>query len=1325
MDPMGKRWPQFALAASLAALGLLLGGVGAGLLVTHSADFGNDLASIFSFALSAVTAGCAVVVWYRTSTGRRRQRQEELGRAAARARAEDHWVRSARGADATAGFFFTGREAVLARLAEIAQAGQPALGVVLGMPGAGKSAVLGVLVLRSRDAGQLTSELVRRVPPITVGCTVHARGKSVQDVTGELNTAFGVTVADQTHQQEPLFRALRGRVPAPVVIADAVDEAADPQDMAQFLTRLSWYATVLAGTRPDTAARGGTAAAPPAGMAARAVAIVDLSSQYIDRAEVSAYVCARLRADPRPGGYADGRRWTDDYLSEIIGWEVAAAAGDNFLIGQMITDELLSRPARRAVTHGWSDQLDWPTDFAGWMDRDLQRRLGTGGAWLAEALTPLAFTERDGLPFDLWVAAAQASNLDPRIGPGDVARALDLLGFYLSAAPMPGAGDGELGYRLRHERFAEYFRRGPLTARRQRAVAEVVLASVPRSADGDRDWQQISLYAQRNLLAHATRAQLLDQLAEQDPRCLAAADPAAALDAAAVLGGPMGRELRQILRHATAGATSSYSARAAQLEFHARLAGSPTLAAAFAARAGDVRDFGTPWRAGGPAAALPDGGPLATKAVLPVTWPSPAAVVIDAGFSAEVLDLSTRSPLGPRVGLCDPAGEPPDVWSAREIAGSVHLAAAQEQGRIGVWCLAGPLASPRIRATGHSIEPVRSVEVFPGPGGLVLLAALTAERPGRLKIWAVTQGRLQPTGDLPGGDCVIGLQGTAGQAGLVLASLGGGLRTVQITAATAEPSVTGGDGQAVTLLAADGDASDAVCLISCGQVIRAATLSASRIQVNPRPLGDGGPSARPALHYTRDSARAAVVDSGQLRLWNLRPRLELQAAMPTGSVVRNANFLDPAGRLIALSGFSGDITVAVADSEHGIRPLTALPATESGTSVLPVPSADPAGATVVTRAPSGVTSVWLIDGNERAMPPASALGAVTMIAAASSPAGGWVAATDGTPSVSLWHLPGSGSGQSSAIVLAHSEPVEAVAVIATAETVTTAVVGDTQASLWTLPAASGQLGDPVTWEVEPGLADHLAVASLSRAAVVAAAGPEGIRFWLAAHSEPPVPVAGISVPIESLAVLDESGDAVTVVAADEDDRLHLVTAGVGGRATVRTSPAGHEVVTRCLRLPGSAHGPRLATTSFTGEIRTWNLNGGELTLRHQLRLPEEPALVTAAQQAGRSFLAFTAPAGVIVWDTGSEPQTAALLHTSAGRPSHLVTVGPAGDQLIVCAYTAGYIAVIDPAAATVTELQLNCAFTHMTGMASPSWAVGSHGAALVAVRLRPHLTSGS
>lgn len=69
----------------------------------------------------------------------------------------------------------------------------------------------------------------------------------VQDVTQELNTAFG------GHRDRPSPSAgaavpgvAGGKGSVRVVVAGAVDEAADPVEMAQFLTRLSWYATVLA-----------------------------------------------------------------------------------------------------------------------------------------------------------------------------------------------------------------------------------------------------------------------------------------------------------------------------------------------------------------------------------------------------------------------------------------------------------------------------------------------------------------------------------------------------------------------------------------------------------------------------------------------------------------------------------------------------------------------------------------------------------------------------------------------------------------------------------------------------------------------------------------------------------------------------------------------------------------------------------------------------------------------------------------------------------------------------------------------------------------------
>ena len=60
--------------------------------------------------------------------------------------------------------------------------------------------------------------------------------------------------------------------------------------------------------------------------------------------------------------------------------------------------------------------MDWPNDFAGWMNRDLDRRLGSNNRWLAEALTlaRVRRTRRD-LPLDLWLAAAAAFDIDSRI----------------------------------------------------------------------------------------------------------------------------------------------------------------------------------------------------------------------------------------------------------------------------------------------------------------------------------------------------------------------------------------------------------------------------------------------------------------------------------------------------------------------------------------------------------------------------------------------------------------------------------------------------------------------------------------------------------------------------------------------------------------------------------------------------------------------------------------------------------------------------------------------------------------------------------------------
>jgi WD40 repeat protein len=1304
------------------ALAALLATVGVVLLVTRNVAVADNVSSILSFTLAVVTAGISLTVWYRADLGRglRQRKSDELE--AAKSRPEDHWVRSARGAESGSSLFFVGRKHALYVLDKVVKANQPALAVVLGMPGAGKSAVLSVLVLRSRESNQLTNTLSETVPKFTIDCAVHARGKTVSDVVAELNAALGVVVPDTAHEQDNLFRALRSWKRLPVVVVDSVDESSAPGALGAFLSQLSWSAVVLAGTRPDEVARAGVASAPPVGMRTRATPVIDLSSEdYLDRDEVAAYVSARLRADERHGGYSDFRRWTDEHLREIIGREVAAAAEDNFLVAQMITDELLSRPALHAVFRGWSAAMDWPTDFAGWMERDIDRRLGIGERWLAEALIPLAFTQRDGLPLDLWLEATTAFNLDPRIGRPEVARALHVLSFYITESPLPSRSDegSQLGYRLRHQRFADYFRRNVLTGQRERAMADVVFDSVPRTASGARHWPDMSTYARRNALAHAVRAGVLPGLLREDPLCLAVVDPADALEALSASPNTAVRDLAHVMRRAAYAADASYDTRAAQLEFHARLAGSLQLADAFG-RSAQSQTWDTPWRAGGRSAAIPDGGSMSTKAVLPVTWPKPTAVVIDENFNAEALDLVSRSPLGPRIVVRDATGTGPDVWSAREIGGSIHLVVAWEDGHIRTWCLAGPSASPKVLAFSHNADKIRTVEILAGPGGIPLVAALTGDRPGKLMIWSTRGGRLETVGhdDLAGGDHAVGLRGTDSSGKLVVASLGNGLRALRLDASVEVPVIVTATDKPATLLAAEGDAREAVALISVDQEIRAVLLRNDDAEVLPQVLGNGGPSARPALWYRSGATRAAIVSDGELLLWTLLPRVELLATLSTDSQAHAAHFLNSDATLLSLSGFSGDIRIlSLVNGTIGQQRL-ALPAGESGTFLYPIPSMEGDVATVVTRSPSGLTKVWLVDGDEPASPlDQSPLGPLTALREASDRTGGVLVATDGTPSVALWRLTKTTAEERPWMVLSHVEEVEAVALTTEAGSVGVVAFGDTRATVWTLSLESGELDSSHTWAVPSGLAEHLVVATLGANTLVAAGGLEGIDIWLASPvTNEPSHVASVNIPITAVAIAEVRDDLVKVAAADEDDVLHLITVTLDRHVVHRKTESGQQVITRCISLRNSLNATHLLTTSYSGSIRVWNIADQDATLHHELRLPEDPALALAVESMDKSLLVVTAPGGIMLWDILNNSHSATLVRTSGRRPIHLCAVGEGAELQVLCAYSSGSVSVINPRTSELLELELNCEFSQMVGIVNPNWAVGAHGSALITLR---------
>ncbi|MGW6283445.1 AAA family ATPase [Streptomyces sp. NPDC055107] len=169
---------------------------------------------------------------------------------------------------------FTGRAADLARVADwCADTAGPSVLVVTGAPGAGKSALLGEVLGRMRDAGPDAFGGAR------VGAVLRLTGATRADVRDQLAQALGAEGAESPEsgaestgvsvdpgatpaasERDGPAQSLRDRLaswaaaaaPAPVLIlADALDEARDPVQVATFLRELTADSGVrlLIGTR--------------------------------------------------------------------------------------------------------------------------------------------------------------------------------------------------------------------------------------------------------------------------------------------------------------------------------------------------------------------------------------------------------------------------------------------------------------------------------------------------------------------------------------------------------------------------------------------------------------------------------------------------------------------------------------------------------------------------------------------------------------------------------------------------------------------------------------------------------------------------------------------------------------------------------------------------------------------------------------------------------------------------------------------------------------------------------------------------------------------
>ena len=1241
---------------------------------------------------------------------------------------DEHWVRSVRGSSGGGPFLFTGRDRILADVARFASRREPGLCVVTGMPGAGKSAVLSGLVVRSLAAQILPADLCDRLPDSRVDVAVHARDRNAGELAAELGATWSL---DPTAlgAQAAVTAYLEDRESGPLIVVDAVDEAAAADDVLAFVFDLSALARVIIGVRPSGAQAGDGPAPIPPLLRALHPLVVDLDAEmYKTEDDVAEYVARRLAADPRESGYGPNGGWTDELLVAVIGREVARTAGKNFLVAQFMIEELLIRAPLRDFSGRWSDALAWPTRVEDWMARDLRRRLPGTDARLAELLRPLAFAERGGLPVGIWQEAAGLFRREP-VALTELDEVVRRLGFFVASS-----GGADTRYSLRHEAFNAYFRSGPFQQEYASLLFTAVLAAVP--VDGaHRRWDSAPPYVRENVLTHARAAARLDAVVVEESQCLAAVDLEAAGVPLAAAGSVEARQASATFRRASYAAAGSFSDRTAALAFHASLAGYRWMSDALATHTGRS-GWRTEWRAGGIAAGVPVGTPTSTWSVMAVRasdgWP--ALVTSDVNGTVSVTEASTQMLLGPRLRLPDRAEPPTTTTAWNGSSGDVYVATGSESGRVRIWLATGTRADTSPIATFGLEPPIRHVVPVSGPAGTDLLWIASGD-PTRVTVWPVgaRDTSTEPLFDMRPtveADAVrpVG-RGTVSSGVLTAASSGElGLWTFP---PNREPEV-------VTVLAAapvrglsTAGSVDRFCVVvDRREVLDVKWWDERRIDQVAESVSEGGPLSRYTLGGDGTGCHLAVArDDGRIVVWQLRPGNgpQVRTRFDFGSPVRALEFLDDAGLLVAVAGWSGPARVFACDTPSA-RPVASLDHGEPIADLVPLGLTD-SGAMVVTRSPGGLTKRWQVvdtaaDETGRVDLDPDTVGVTQVVTTLiGDDTDVVVTATAERGDVTIRLIgPGPLPAAPDRTVLQHGEGVYALAAATrSAGSMAVCAVGDEHLSAWLLDDRAGAAAHwHLPTDEEPVELVALLAEDRDRALVVTA-GPEALRITpLDAGTDTLGSMSTLAdTPVTALTV-HRAGDHDVVLAGTDDGDLHIIR--IGRDASIEQVRVEHgEAIRHVVPLPLPAGRPTAATIGRSGTVRVWDLVDTGRTPCREFRHITEITLAGSVRSNATSMLAVVDLTDSLkLIDVNTEtPRAAHHVPSPGGRPSQLVVdSGPGDTAALAIAYSTGRVLVVDTNAASSTVVDLNCDLTGLSHLRRRGWWVGAYGAALVGFAMR-------
>ncbi len=416
-----------------------------------------------------------------------------------------HFVRRGMGrrSGTRGGDLFRGRQAALAAVTgwlNAAQAPGQVL-VVTGQPGAGKSAVLGRVVL-DFEAGHAEA-----------GLAFHARRASLADFLRAVSELTGSEVADSI---DGLVERVRSTLPAQPwrIVIDALDEAAteaERRSLVDAIVELAGLPQVRAvvATRALAAEHrfaAGTLLNRLGVTSARVANLVDLDEdRFFDFDDLQRFAAALLRQDGAAVAAPPGGAWTryrgDERLCRRLANTIAAQAGRNHLVAALAAEPLSRLDEVVDPAGPGFDLATVPRNvdeaLTGYLDRlAAQERVKVRGL-----LTALAYARGDGIDDRRWLTFAAALGHDAGVPDLDLLRSTPAADYLLQTTSTRDAPVT----RLFHQALTD-----ELLATRSRPFDERQILDTLLPTAAELAGQGPPGYVRRYLVAHAAAAGLLD-----------------------------------------------------------------------------------------------------------------------------------------------------------------------------------------------------------------------------------------------------------------------------------------------------------------------------------------------------------------------------------------------------------------------------------------------------------------------------------------------------------------------------------------------------------------------------------------------------------------------------------------------------------------------------------------------------------------------------------------------------------------------------------------------------------------------------------------------